>query len=100
MLFEFQLHVVNFFQLVEEPGIDGCDFRQLLDGVALTNRIANVGETLRMRRDTPLGEGLRLDSLRAYSLASIESANAFEKRLFKGAADRHHFANGLHLRAE
>ena len=61
MLFDFQLHVVNFFELVEEPGVDAGHFRDLLDGVALADGVANVGKALGMRRDQALGENFRLD---------------------------------------
>ena len=67
MLFQLQLHVVNLFELVQEPGIDRRHLRQLLDGVALAQRITNVGKPLGMRRHQPLGQNLGLNLLRPRS---------------------------------
>src|SRR5579864_5434739 len=100
MLPELQLHVVNFLQLVEEPGIDGGDLRELLDGVALAQRVTHVAEPLRMWSNEPLRENLGLDLLRPGPLAGIERTHAFEQRLFERAADGHHLANRFHLRPE
>src|ERR1700758_1052881 len=100
MLLELQLHVVNFLQLVEKPGIDGGDLRELLDGVTLAQRVTYVAEPLRMWSDEPLRENLGLDLLRPRPLAGIERTHALEQRLFERAADGHHFANRFHLRAE
>src|SRR5690242_9126214 len=59
MLFQLELHVINFFELVKEPGIDRGHFRDLLDGVSLTQRVEKVLQTLRVRRDQSLRENLR-----------------------------------------
>ena len=93
MLLELQLHVINFLQLVEEPGIDGGDLRELLDGVALAQRVTHVAEPLRMWSDEALRENLGLDLLRPGPLAGIERTHALEQRLFERAADGHHFAH-------
>src|ERR1051326_5051540 len=53
-----------------------------------------------MRRDQALRQDARLDALRPRALASIERAYPFEHRLFEGPADRHDFAERLHLRPE
>src|ERR1700686_1889070 len=86
MLLELKLHVINFFELIEEPGIDRCHLGDLLDGVSLAKSIAHIGEALGMRGFEALGENLRLDFLGAYFLASIERSNCFLKCFFKGAA--------------
>ena len=47
VLLQLQLHVANFFELVKEPRVDRGHLRDLLDGVALAQRIANVGQDAR-----------------------------------------------------
>ena len=46
--------------------------------------------------------GIRCSSsiLGAGGLAGLEAANSLPERLFERAADRHHFADRFHLRAE
>jgi len=100
VLFQLQLHVVNFFELIQEPRIHRGHLCDLLDRVPLPQSVLYVGQPLRMRRDQPLRQNLRLDLSAAYSLAGIEGANALHQRLFKGASDGHHFADRLHLHAE
>ena len=58
---ELKLHVVNLFELVEEPRIDGSHLRQILYGVTLAQGVSNVRKPLGMRRDQPLSENLRFD---------------------------------------
>ena len=66
----------------------------------LLEGVAEVGEALRMRRDQALGEAARLDVGRGGLLAGLERADGLHQRFLEGAADGHHFADGLHLRAE
>ncbi len=100
VFFQLQLHVVNFFELVEEPGVDRSHLRDLFDGVSLANGVAHVGKPLGMRRDQALSEDLGFDFFRAHFLASIERANTLLQSFFEGAADGHHLADRLHLRSE
>src|SRR5579864_9694655 len=100
MLFDFKLHVVNLFELIQEPRIDPGHFGKLLDGVALSNRVTEVRKPLGMRRDQTLRQNFGLDLFTTDALPGIERANTFHQRFFEGAADGHHFADGLHLRAE
>ena len=53
-----------------------------------------------MRRDQALRQNSWFDFFRADALAGLERAHAFEQRFLEGPADGHHFADGLHLRAE
>ena len=53
-----------------------------------------------MRRHQPLRQNLRLDLGSADALAGVERANALHQRFFEGAANGHHFAHRLHLRAQ
>src|SRR5579872_1305365 len=100
MFLQLKLHVINFFELVEEPGIDRSHLGQLLDGVALTQCVANIRKALGMRRYQTLGENLGLDCFSADALSCVEGAHSFHQSLFKRAADGHYFAHGLHLRTE
>src|SRR5271156_4830154 len=49
MLLQLKLHVINFFELIQKPRIDRSHLRDLLDSVALTYCVANVGNSLGMR---------------------------------------------------
>src|SRR6476660_7081628 len=97
MLRDLRLHGRDLFELVEEPGIDAGHLVQLFHGHALVQGVADVGETLGMRRDQPLREDARLDLLRADFLAGFERAYALHQRFLEGAPDGHGFAYGLHL---
>ena len=81
VLFQLELHVVNFLELVEEPGIDRGHLRDLLDRVSLADGVLHVSQPLGMRRDQALGEDLGLDFLRAHALAGIERANSLLQAL-------------------
>src|SRR5437764_1961829 len=85
MLLNLELHVINFFQLVEKPGIDAGHLRDLFDGVALTDRITEIRKPLRMRRDKSLCKNFRLDFFATNTLAGIERAHAFHQSFFEGA---------------
>src|SRR5208283_1550132 len=98
MLLQLQLHVVNLFELVEEPGIDRGHLRDLLDRMPLANGVLHVGQALGMRSDQALCENFGLDFMRPHALARIERANSLLQGFFEGAADGHHFADGFHLR--
>ena len=100
MLFQLQLHVVDLFELVQEPRIDRRHLGQLLHRISLAQRIAHVTQPLRMRRHQPLRQDLRLDLLRPRLLAGIKRPHALQKRFFERAPDGHHFPDGLHLRSE
>src|ERR1039457_2390293 len=76
VLFQLQLHVVNLFELVEEPGIDRGHLRNLLDRVPLTDGVLHVGQALGMRRDQALRENFGFDFLRPHALARIERTNS------------------------
>src|SRR5580704_3453846 len=97
VLFQLQLHVVNFFELVEKPGIDRCHLRDLLDRVPLAQSVAHVREAFWMRRYQALGEDLGLDFFRAHALSGIERPDALQQRFLECAPDGHHFADRLHL---
>ena len=91
----------DFFDLVNEPWIDFREVANFFCGKAAfdgrknpVNAIgAGRGEFLakqrigRFRRGTP-------------GRAGFERADALLQRFLESAADRHHFADGLHLRAE
>ena len=63
-------------------------------------RVADVLQPLGMRRDQPLGQDARLDLFGVDALAGLQRAHGLQQRLLEGAADGHHFADRLHLRAE
>ena len=54
MLVKLRLHVVDLFELVQEPGIDRRYLCQLLDGASLAERVTNIAEALGMRCDKAL----------------------------------------------
>ena len=87
-------------ELMQEPGIDVGHLRELAHAHALRKRVADVLEPLGMRRHQSLGQDARLDVAGRRALPGLQRAHRFQQRLLKGAADRHDFAHGLHLRTE
>ena len=61
MLLQLQLHVVNLFELVEEPRVDRRHLGNLLDRITLADCILYVREALGMGRHQALREDLGLD---------------------------------------
>src|ERR1700734_1974420 len=100
MFLQLKLHVINFFELIQKPRIDRSHLRYLLDGVALTQRVANVGKSLGMRSHQALGKNLRLYFLSPDALASVERANRFHQRFFKSSPDGLDFATEFHWRTK
>src|SRR5438045_7924993 len=100
MLLDLKQHVVNFFELIEEPGINSRHFGELLDGVSLANGVTDVAQALGMWRYQTLSQNLGFDFFAANAFTSVKRANAFHQRFFERAADRHNFADRFHLRAE
>ena len=100
MLLEFELLSVISFSLVQEPWVHRGHLRDLLDGVSLAQSVANVasrsgcGVTSRCVRI--LGSILSEPTF----LPVSSDAHALHQRFFECAADRHHFADRFHLRAE
>ena len=99
-LLQLGLLVGNFLELVQEPGIDVGHLRDLANGHALRERVADVLQALRMRRNQAFGQDARLDFFGADALAGLQRAHGLQQRLFEGAADGHDLADGLHLRTE
>src|SRR5437868_8968238 len=100
MLLQFELHVVNFFELIQEPWIDAGHLGDLLYRMTLAQGVTHIREALRVRRDQSLGEDPGLNLLRANLLPRIERAHSFEQRFLERAADSHHFADRFHLRTK
>ena len=100
MFLQFQLHVINFFELIKEPRINRSHLGQLLNGVALTQRVANVGEPLGMRCYQALGENLGFNFFSADALSRVQCAHSFHEGFFESTADGHDLAHRFHLRAE
>src|SRR5215469_2973549 len=100
MLLNFELHEINFFQLVEEPGVDAGHFRKLLDRMPLANGVTDVAQALGVWSYQPLCQDLGFDFFRTDPPAGIERSHPFHQRLFEGAAYGHDFADRLHLWAE
>ena len=100
MLLHFELHVVNFFELIEEPGINSRHFGELLDGVSLANGVTDVAQALGMWRYQALSQNFGFDFFAADAFAGVKRANAFHQRFFERPADGHDFADRFHLRAE
>src|SRR5689334_12750977 len=53
-----------------------------------------------MRRNQAMDEDFRLNTLRSQALARLERAHGLHQRFFERAADRHGFADRLHLRTK
>src|SRR6202790_1682312 len=98
MLFQLELHIIYFFELVEEPWVHRSHFRDLLYCVPLTQCVSDIRTPLGMRRYQPLRQDSWLDFFGTNFLSRIQRAYALKQCLFECSSDRHYFADGLHLR--
>ena len=71
----------------------------LFFGVAFFKRVANVAQPVRIRGDQARLNQFFDELRRSIRLAGFEAAHPFAERLFERAANGHHFAHALHLRA-
>src|SRR5437879_12211439 len=65
MLFQLKLHIVNLFELVEEPRIDGGHLCQIFYRVPLAQSVSNIRKPLRMRCDQTLSKNFGFEIGRA-----------------------------------
>ena len=100
MLFQLKLHIVNLFELVEEPRIDGGHLCQIFYRVPLAQSVSNIRKPLRMRCDQTLSKNFGFDFFRPDSLARVQCPYAFEQSFFECAANGHHLADRFHLRTK
>src|SRR5205085_11434113 len=96
----FQLHVIYFLKLIEEPWIDCGHLRELLHRVSMAYRVTYVVEPLRMWSDMALSENLRLDAFGPHFFPGIERADSLHQSFSESAPDRHDLADRLHLRTQ
>ncbi len=87
-------------QLMEEPGIHPGEARNLAHAHGALEGVADVAEALGPRSDEHLRQAARLQNFRAGLLAGFKRAPGLHQRFLEGAADGHHFAHRLHLRAQ
>src|SRR5205085_8926882 len=87
----------GFKDMLQEPAIDGCDLMYLLNRPTLLKSEANIREAIRRGRDELLRNERRVENVRGRRLADLEAAYSLGQRLFERSADRHHFADRLHL---
>ena len=74
--------------------------RHLAHAHAALEGVADVAQPLGPRRNQHLRQAARLQDFRAGLLAGFERAPGLHQRFLEGAADGHHFADRLHLRAQ
>ena len=86
--------------LVQEPRIHPGQPRHLAHAHAALERKPDVAQPLRLRRHQHLRQPARLQHFGPGLLAGLERAPRLHQRFLEGAADGHHFAHGLHLRAQ
>ncbi len=70
------------------------------DAIAIGQREADVAEAVRRGRDQLVWDQRLVELLRAEGLAGFKTADSLAQRFFERAADSHHFAHRLHLRAQ
>src|SRR5471030_2594964 len=98
---EPQLDIDDFLDLDEEPWIDARQRVHFVEREALGECVADVPDAL----GTGLAQFL-FDLLAVLGLfvqavdAHFQAAQGFLERFLEGAADRHHFADRLHLRRQ
>ena len=100
-LFQPQLDVDDLLDLREEPGIDLRVPVDLLDRHSDAERIGDVPQPLGARIRELVADLVRIDRLEIEAVdARLEAAQRLLQRLLERAPDRHHLADGLHLRGE
>src|SRR5580704_1709539 len=95
------IHGDDFFDLMNEPGIDLSEFADFFSGQALVDR----GEQPMNAVGARSGEFFAQQRIRRFSRRApwrvwLKRANSLLQGFFEGAADGHDLANGLHLRSE
>ena len=100
-LVQHELEVDDLLDLREEPRVDLRVAVQLLERHADAERIGDVPEPLAARIRELVGDRVRVDSLQVEAVdADLEAAQRLLQRFLERAADRHHFADRLHLRGQ
>ena len=105
MLQDFLLLLHEFAHLLDEIRLDAGELEDLLVRGALAQRLVHLEVALgggRGEHLQQLVEGLLVEVLgeAEAGAAALERADGLLERLLVGLADRHHLADGLHLRAE
>ncbi len=103
---EFRLHLDDFVELAQEPGVDPRASVEFIDCRAPSQRFHECPQSLRAGRIDrlpkklfafgPIGKLRRLETV----MPHLERANRLLHALFEGAPDGHHFADALHLRRQ
>lgn len=97
----------DFFDLVQEPGVDERQRIHIGHRHAGTERIGHVEQTLRARclelalerGDVVFAAQVQAGRVQA-DLAGFQATQRFLQRFLEGAAHRHHLAHRLHLRGQ
>jgi len=100
----FQTH--QLLNLHQEPAVDIGQVEDAINGKASAESVSDVPDTIRARVFQLAADfGQRFRIFKAYFRveaggAHFETAQRFLQRLLLGAANRHHFTNGFHLRGQ
>ena len=96
-----QLDVDDLLDLRQEPRDRSSCAVNLLERHADAERVGDVPQPLGARIRELVADRLRIDGLQVEAVdAGLEPAQRLLQRLLERAADRHHFADRLHLRGE
>ena len=99
--FDGELEVDDLFDLREEPRVDLRVLVRFVDRHADRQRIGDVPQTLGTRIGELVGNRVGIDGLEIEAIdAALQAAQCLLQRFLERASDRHHLANGLHLRGE
>ena len=98
------LHGSNVLQLADEKGVDGAFFYDFLHAYAHAKQLGDginavVGADFDIVQQVFPAPAVEFRHVQVVH-ADFQRADALEQTLFKGAADAHGFARGLHLGAE
>ena len=100
-LFDVEFEIDDLFDLHQEPRIDLGEVEYLVDRIALGERVAHIPDAFRTGLAEFFFEHFAIDGLLVHAIdADFEPAQRFLERFLEGAADRHHFADRLHLRGQ
>src|ERR1044072_1073030 len=100
LAFNSLLNLHHVLELFEEPRVNARETIDLGDGPAMLQRVSNVREALRIWPGEFALQFIIGNAFESQRLHRFERTKTFEQSFLKRSANRHHFADRLHLRAE
>src|SRR5262245_54346799 len=90
----------DFSHFIQKPRVDVRQLDKFGNTEPTADRIQQIRNAIRRRRDQLVANEIFIDLFRSRILGVFERPHRLEKSFFECPADRHHFADGLHLRSK